>query len=179
MGLFFDFLPVILFFLAFKFFGIYAATAVAMVASVLQIAVFWVKNRRYQMTHVLSAAIILLLGGATLILQDELLIKWKPTVINWLFALVFLVWPLFKKSFVIEKLLGKNIKLPRAKWKRLNFAWVIFFLVVGGVNLFVAYNFSTEAWVNFKLFGVLGFTLVFIIGQTFYISPELKKLSQS
>jgi len=110
-------------------------------------------------------------------LKDELFIKWKPTVLNWLFGIAFLASQFFGKRTLIERMLGTQIELPGLVWRRLNLGWTFFFVAMGGVNLFVVYHFSTETWVNFKLFGLLGLTFLFVVAQSIYLSrflPEPK-----
>ncbi len=169
MKLLVDFFPILLFFVSFKVYGIYAATVVAIIATVVQVTYVWVRTHRFEPMHVITLAVIVVFGGATLYFQDELFIKWKPTVVNWLFGLVFLLSQAFGQRTAIERLLGGKVELPSGVWKRLNLMWASFFVVVGGVNLFVAYNFDTDTWVNFKLFGLIGLTLVFVILQTLYL----------
>ena len=165
MKLLFDLFPVILFFIAFKLSGIYAATAVAIAATVAQIV--WTKYRHGKVDVMLwiSLAIVGVFGGATLALHDETFIKWKPSVLYWLFATILLVsnWG-FNKN-LIRVLLQDKLALPLHVWHRLNLGWGIFFAVLGFINLYVAYNFSTENWVNFKLFGFTALMLVFILAQ--------------
>ena len=165
MKLLFDLFPVILFFAAFKFQGIYVATAVAIGATVLQIA--WTKFRHGKVDTMLwvSFAIIGVFGGATLLLHDETFIKWKPTVLYWMFSTILLVSNVFFKKNLMRSLLQEKIALPLHAWNRLNLSWSLFFAVLGFVNLYVAFNYSTDSWVNFKLFGFTGLMLVFILGQ--------------
>ncbi len=164
-----DFFPILLFFIAYKFYGIYAATVTAMVAAVVQVSVFWLRYRRFEFMHLVSLVIIGVFGGATLLLQDEMFIKWKPTVLNALFALVFLGSQWIGKKPLIERMMGQQIQAPPPVWRRLNLAWVGFFLLMGLTNLFVVYNFDTDTWVNFKLFGLLGLTLLFVLLQSFFL----------
>jgi len=173
MKLLFDFFPVIFFFVAYKFFGIFAATVVAMIASALQLGWDWYKNRRFEFTYVVTFMLIFVLGGATLISHNDMFIKWKPTAIYWVLALFFYGSQFIGKQSVIQRLIGTKMVLPNDVWKRLNTSWILFFLVVGALNLFVIYNFSTNFWVNFKLFGVLGMTILFGFLQSLYISKYL------
>ncbi len=183
MKLFFEFLPVIFFFIAYKFGGgiyhfngqqydiegIYVATAVIIIASILQLTLTWIFTRRVEKIHLVTLVLILILGGATLWLQNPDFIKWKPTVVNWLFAFVFIVVHAFTSKSLPERLMGEHAQLPDFAWLRLNIAWVLFFIGSGIANLYVAFNFSESAWVNFKLFGLLGLTVVFIVGQAIYL----------
>jgi intracellular septation protein len=169
MKLLVDFFPILLFFVAYKVYGIYVATMVAIVATIVQVAYVWARTRRVEPMHLITLAVIAVFGGATLYFQDELFIKWKPTVVNWLFGVAFLLSQIFGRRTAIERLLGGKVELPSGVWKRLNLMWASFFIVVGGVNLFVAYRFDTDTWVNFKLFGLIGLTLFFVILQTLYL----------
>ena len=175
MKLLFDFFPIILFFIAYKLFGIYVATAVAMLASFLQVAGFWFKHHRFESTHLITLVIILLLGSATIFLHDAMFIKWKPTVVYWIFALLFLGTQFIGNKTLIQRMIGGKITLPNFVWNRLNLLWGIFFAVMGVANLYVVYNFTTNAWVNFKLFGTLGLTIVFVVLQSFYIARYIEK----
>jgi intracellular septation protein len=164
-----DFFPILLFFVAYKLYGIYAATLTAIVASIAQVAVYWLKYRRFETMHLLSLGIITVFGGATLFLQDEMFIKWKPTVLNGLFALVFLLSQWIGRKPLIERMMSAHVDAPPGVWRKLNLAWVTFFVVMGATNLFVVYNFDTDAWVNFKLFGLLGLTFLFVLAQSLYL----------
>lgn len=198
--LLFDLFPVIIFFIAYKLGdanaeatrafmaslglpqpagadekpGIYLATLVAIVASFGQIA--WVKLRGHKVETMLwvSLGIIVVFGGATLWLHDEAFIKWKPTALYWIFAAIILGATLFGRN-VIKSLMGKQLELPDAAWSRLNASWGGFFAFMGVANLVVAFNFSTDTWVNFKLFGSLGLMLLFVIGQSMMLAKYMDK----
>jgi intracellular septation protein len=173
MKILFDLFPVILFFLVFKLFGVYAATAAAIAATVAQ--VIWVKYRHGKVDTMLwvSLGIIAVFGGATLFLHDETFIKWKPTVLYWFFASALLFSrALFGKN-LMRSLLQEKMTLPDPVWHNLNLAWSGFFAVLGLVNLYVAYNYTLDAWVNFKLFGATGMMLVFIILQAVMLSKYM------
>jgi intracellular septation protein len=174
MKFFYDFLPIVLFFVAYKFYGIYTATVVAIVASVLQVAIYWLKFRRFEKMHLITMVLIVVFGGATLLLKDEMFIKWKPTVLNWIFALVFIGTRYFSKKTIMERMMGAMLTLPLKIWHNLNLAWVIFFIALGFVNLYVVYNFDTDTWVNFKLFGMLGLNFAFLVGQMLYLSRYME-----
>ncbi len=169
----FDFFPVLFFFIAYKFFGIYVATGVAIAATLMQVGISWYRTRKVATMQLVTLAIIIVFGGMTLYLHDEQFIKWKVTVINWLFGLAFLASQIFGKTTAIERLMGGSMNLPKPVWRRLNLAWVIFFLVLGGANLYVMSHFDRDTWVNFKVFGILGLTVVFIIIQTLFLSRYL------
>jgi intracellular septation protein len=179
MKLLFDFFPILLFFLTFKLYedpkqGVMAATAVAIAATFVQVGIAWWRNRKVEKMHLITLALLVVLGGTTLVLQDELFIKWKPTAVNWLFALVFLATQFIGEKPLVQRMMEGNIQLPTPVWGRLNASWVTFFLAVGIANLYVVYNFDTETWVNFKLFGLLGLTLAFVIAQGFYLARHIK-----
>lgn len=173
MKLFFDFFPIILFFISYKFFGIYTATAIAMSASLIQVVIYRIKYQRFEAMQLISLGIITLLGGATLFFHNPWFIKWKPTGIYWLTAIIFIASALFTPKPVIQRIMESNIHLPVLIWKRLNYAWSLFFLGMGALNLYVAYYYSTDTWVNFKLFGGSGLTLLFIILQASYLARHL------
>jgi len=167
---FLDFVPILLFFIAYKQYDIYVATVVVIVASVLQAIFVYITEKRIPAMLLASTALILLMGGATLYLQDELFIKWKPTLINWLFAIVFIASLYIGQKPLLTRMMGEAFpNLPLAMWHRMSWIWAVFFVSVGIINLWVAYNFDTDTWVNFKLVGLLGLTLVFIIAQSFYM----------
>mgnify|MGYP001827162828 FL=1 len=168
-----DLFPVILFFLAYKLFGIYVATAVAIGASAVQVAYGHFTHGKVETMHWVTLGLLALFGGMTLLLQDPVFIKWKPTVVNWLFAGAFLASGLFMERSLIQRMMDHAIKLPQTIWNRLNFAWIGFFISAGVLNLYVAFNFSEDTWVNFKLFGLMGLTLVFVLAQGIYLARYL------
>ena len=174
MKLLFDFLPIFLFFIAYKVYDIYTATIVAIVASCLQVAFFWLKHRRVEPMHIITLILIVVLGGATLFFKDETFIKWKPTGVNWMFGIAFLGSQFIGKKTILERMMGTNITLPAEIWMRLNAAWALFFIALGFINLYVAYNYDTDTWVNFKLFGMMGLTIAFILVQAVYLSRHIK-----
>ena len=173
MKFFFDLFPVILFFITFKFFGIYVATATAIIATILQIG--WVKHKHGKVDGMLiaSGVIIVIFGGATLLLHDETYIKWKPTVLYWLFAIGLIsANSIFKKN-LIRNLMEKQINMPDSIWGKLNLAWALFFAGLGVLNLYIAFNFSTDIWVNFKLFGTIALMFAFVIGQSLVLGKYM------
>jgi len=211
MKLLFDFFPILLFFIAYKIYGIYAATAVAIAAAVIQNAVFWYRHRRFENMHLITLGLITVLGGATLILQDKSFIMWKPTAVNWMFALAFIGSQFVGEKTLVERMMSHAIEIPQPAWTRLNLSWVVFFIAMGFANIYVA-NFyfiaesaltaavnapveiedcagqftgqilslcqaaheAEEQWVNFKLFGMMGLTILFVIGQAFYLARHVK-----
>ena len=175
MKLLLDFFPIILFFVAYKVWGIYAATGVAIAATVVQLAYMRIKTGKTEPMQWVSLAIIVVFGGATLLAQNENFIKWKPTVLYWVMGAVLLIGQLvFNKNF-IRTLMGTQIQLPDPVWKNLNWGWTGFFAVMGALNLWVAFNFDTDTWVNFKLFGGMGLMIVFVIAQAIYLSRHVKE----
>lgn len=170
MKILFDFFPIVVFFLCYKFFDIYTATAVAMFASLIQVVIYRLKHQRYEKMHLISLALIFVLGSATLFFHNPWFIKWKPTVIYWLASLAFLGSAFFGKRPLIQSMMEGNISLPDKIWRRLNMAWSLFFLFMGTLNIYVAYHFNTDIWVNFKLFGGAGMTILFVFIQAIYLT---------
>ncbi len=173
MKLVLDFLPILLFFGAFKLYDIYVATAVLMVATVLQMGYIYYTERRLQAMQKATLVLILLFGALTLALHDDRFIKWKPTVLYAAMgiALALAYW-VFKKNF-LKMLLGGQLELPDRIWGRLNVAWIAYCIFMAALNGYVAAYFSTEAWVDFKLWGYV-FPIVFLVAQGLYIAPHLK-----
>ena len=174
MKFLFDVLPVVLFFAAFKLYDIYVATAVAIAATVVQVSWLKLRGRRVDLMLWASLAIIVVFGGATLLLQDETFIKWKPTVLYWLFGVVLAVGMLGFRKNLIRTVLGQQMRLPDPVWARLNWSWVAFFGFMGAANLYVAYNYSTDLWVNFKLFGGIGLMIAFVVAQSLVLAKYLQ-----
>ena len=198
MKFLFDLFPIILFFVAFKITGsnpdqaaalaaaigyhvelkqlpILVATAVAMVATFGQIG--WVHFRHGKVDTMLwiSLAIIVIFGGATLLLHDDTFIKWKPTALYWLFAsTLFISATIFKKNLIRSMMLKQDISLPEWVWGKLNLSWTLFFTIMGFANLYVAFNYTTETWVNFKLFGTMGLMLVFMLAQGLFLAKYME-----
>lgn len=175
MKFLFDLFPVILFFIAFKFFGIFAATAVAMAATIAQIIYVKLRHGVVDKMLLVSGAIITVFGGATLLLHDPQFIQWKPTILYWLFTAGLLGSQFLFNKNPMRSMMEKQISLPDVIWSRLNIAWALLFLALGFLNLYVAGHYSQDTWVNFKLFGVTGIMFVFIILQTILISKYLPK----
>ncbi len=174
MKFLFDIFPVVLFFAAFKLYDIYVATAVAIAATAVQIAWVWLRHRKVDNMLWVSLGVIVVFGGATLVLQDETFIKWKPTVLYWLFSAALAAGALVFKKNLVRSMMGHQISLPDAVWSRLQASWIAFFALMGALNLFVAYNFSTNAWVNFKLFGGIGLLLAFVVLQALMLSKYIE-----
>lgn len=181
MKLLFDFFPVIVFFAAFKFYDIYVATAASIVAAILQVGGYWFKHRRFERMHVVTLGVLVVFGTLTLVLRDDTFIKWKPTVVNWAFALVLLGSQWIGEKPVVERMLSAQIQLPRAVWRRMNLSWGLFFAAMGLLNLYVAFYYGLDKtvearqaiWVDFKLFGMLGLTLVFTLIQGLFLAKHV------
>jgi intracellular septation protein len=173
MKILLDFLPILLFFGAYKLSGIYVATAVLMAATAVQMGITYWLERKLQTMHKVTLALVLVFGTLTLILQDDRFIKWKPTVLYaaMAIALAFTVWVLHKNF--LKMMLGSQLALPDPVWMRLNWAWILYCAFMSAVNAYVALYYSTEQWVNFKLWGYV-FPLAFIVGQGFYVSRHLE-----
>jgi intracellular septation protein len=212
MKLLADFFPVILFFVAYKLYGIYVATAVAIAASFVQVGYGWWRNHRVENMHLFTLGILVVFGGLTILLQDRTFIMWKPSVINWLFGVAFIASQFVGDKPLVERMMGANLKVTPEIWRKLNAAWGIFFLSLGFLNLYVANDFFVaeqqlmqatglqeidldncnslfhgtqlemcndahsleESWVNFKLFGMLGLTIGFIVLQAFYLARHIQ-----
>lgn len=171
MKILFDLFPVILFFIAYKMYDIYIATGVAIVATIVQVGYLYARYRKVEKIHLITLALIVILGGATILLQDEAFIAWKPTIVNWGFAAVFLASHyMFGNKPIVRRMMEGLIQMPDPIWMRLSYMWIAFFVFSGVINLWVYYNFSLDAWVNFKLFGLMGLTFAFILIQGLYIS---------
>jgi intracellular septation protein len=215
MKLLFDLFPVILFFVAYKLYGIYVATIVAIAAAAVQVAWVRVRRGRTEHMHLVTLALLVIFGGMTLALRDPTFVMWKPSIVNWLFGLVFLITQFVGDKPLVQRMMGHAVEAPAAVWRRLNLAWVAFFVVSGLVNLYVVYvgsgfyeakqalvaasgqtdidlmqcaehfsgsvlalceraHSSESTWVDFKLFGMMGMTLVFILAQAFYLARHMK-----
>ena len=184
-----DFIPIALFFIAYQldgqsfslagwtyqFDGIYSATAVLMLATVLQVVLTVAFTRQLEKRLIWLLLAVLVFGGATLAFHNQLFIQWKPTIFNWVLALVFGVSQFIGDKNLMERTLGSQIHLPKPVWTRLNLLWVTNFFIVGGLNIIVAYSFSEKVWVSYNLYSAIGFTLVLTILTALLISPHLKE----
>ena len=169
MRLLLDFFPILLFFGAFKIWGIFVATTVAIVATLLQLGWMRYRSGRTEPMQWLSLGVIVVFGGATLIAQDETFIKWKPTVLYWAMGGALLVGQVFFRRNWLQSLMKSQMALPDHAWRVMLWSWCGFFAVMGVLNLWVAYHFDTDTWVNFKLFGGMGLMLVFVLAQAMYL----------
>ena len=203
----YDFFPILLFFIVYKFFldmpdelilttnqifpfmqlepgeskhAIYMATLTAIVATFVQVSLTVIVSRKVEKMHIITLILLVVFGGATLLLKDPVFIKWKPTAINWLFAIVFLGSQFIGKKPLVQRMMGHAIDITeRSVWLKLNMAWIGFFIFSGVANLIVAFNFSEDIWVDFKLFGLMGLTLIFVIGQAFYLTKYMPSDSET
>lgn len=176
MKFLFDFFPVLLFFIAYKASGgdMFLATAVIIGASTLQVGLYWLKHRRFQTMHLVTLGLVVVFGGLTLALQDEQFIKWKVSVVNWLFGVVFLGSQFVGRKNLVERMMSSAVSVQKPVWTRLNMSWVVFFVSMGFLNWYVMANFSDDVWVDFKFYGMLGLTFVFVIGQAFYLGRHIE-----
>lgn len=181
MKLLFDFFPLLLFFAAFKILDLYAATAVAIIASFVQVGLHYAHQQRFETMHVLSLLIIVVFGGLTLALRDDTFIKWKPTIVYWTFAALVLGTPLIAKKTALQHWLGARFALPARVWNYYNLSWAVFFLAAGSLNLYVAFVYGaaldaatrTEHWVTFKVFGLIGLTVGFTLIQALLLARSI------
>ena len=178
MQLLVDFLPVIIFFAAYKLYGIYVATAALIAAMAVQIGFQWFVQRKVNKMLLVSGILVAVFGGITLALRDPLFIQWKPTIVNWLFAAAFLGSQFIGAKTLIERIMGHAVQLEQPMWRQLNMIWVANFLVLGAANLYVVFNFDEATWVNFKLFGMFGLTLLTAIGQALWIASRTSHAGQ-
>ena len=172
MQLLFDFLPLIAFFAAYMAFDLYVATATIIVAIGLQIAYQWFRHGKVNKMLLISGALVAVFGGITLALRNPLFIQWKVTVVNWLFAVAFLGSQLFGDKTFTERIMGQAVELEQAMWRRLNLLWVVNFAVIGALNLYVMYNYDEQIWVYFKTWGMMGLSVLMVIGQALWISSR-------
>ena len=170
MKLIFDCLAIAAFFITYKIYNMYVAIAVAMGFYTLQIFFIIFIKKQIDKIQIISWLLVISLGSASFIFNDPMFFKWKPSAIYLLFSLIFFCTLYWGKKTAIEHLLASQVKLPKLSWRKLNLAWALFFSVMSVANLYVAYNFSTDTWVNFKLFGTMLLTLIFVIIQAIYIS---------
>lgn len=173
MQFFFDFLPLIVFFVVYKAAGILWATGAIIAATAVTVTYQWLKQRTVNRMQLISAALVAVFGGITLLVRDAIFIQWKPTIVYWLFAVAFLATQLWTAKPLIQRMLEEAIELPRADWMRLNLAWTVFFGVMGLLNLYVVYNFDEPTWVNFKLFGTLGLTVAMVVVQALWLAKRI------
>lgn len=176
LNLFYDFIPVILFFVSFKLYGIYVATVVGILATALQVIITTALKKKADRQQLFTLAVFIIFGGMTLYFHNPIFVKWKPSIIFWIFGSILLLSHFIGKKVIIQRMMENMLDgkiLPAMVWKRLNFAWALFFLVLGTINIYIAYHFSTDAWVNFKLYGILGSLLIFSVMQAVCLTRYL------
>jgi len=182
MKFLFDIFPLLLFFAAFKFYDIYIATAVAIAASFVQVGVYWWKHRKFETMHLITLAVIVIFGGLTLFLRDDTFIRWKPTIVYWIFSVLILGSQFVGGKTVMERLLSAQIALEPRIWRHYNLSWGLFFAIAGALNLYVAFYYGLDqpaearqaTWVNFKVFGLMGLTLAFAVVQALVLARHIK-----
>ncbi|MBT8149486.1 MAG: septation protein IspZ [Pseudomonadales bacterium] len=188
-----ELIPIALFFIAYKldgetvqllgysyqFDGIFSATAVLMIATVLQVFATWLITREVEKKLWWLLAAVLVLGSATLILRNELFIQWKPTIFNWVLGCVFLGMLVFSEKSLLERMLGSQLQLPAKAWLNLNQLWVANFFIVGALNLYVAYGFPEATWVSYKLYSSIGFTLLLMVLTMAIVFPHIKEQEEN
>ena len=184
-----EFVPIALFFIFYQlkgqsvslgsweysFDGIFSATAVLMIATVAQVVITYAITRELEKRLLWLLLAVVVFGGATLVFRNQMFIQWKPTIFNWALALAFGASQFIGDKNLMERTLGSQIHLPKIVWARLNLLWVTNFTIVGGLNLVVAYGFSEDTWVSYKLYSAIGFTLVLTILTALLISPHMKE----
>lgn len=175
---FYDLIPAIVFYVIYQIWNIYWATGALIIITGLQLAYVWFRHKRVDKLLLIIFLLVFIFGGLTIILHDAEFLQWKVSVVNWLFGAAFLFSAWFTKKPIIQRFLEKSVELPKKVWHTLNYAWGIYFIVIGCVNLYVALTFSLNAWVDFKTFGLIGLTIVFIVGQSFYLHKYLKEPPQ-
>lgn len=179
LTLLYDFVPVLLFFLAFKIYGIYIATVVGIVVTALQVVVTRVLKRRFDKQQLITLCVFTLFGGMTLYFHNPIFVKWKPTIVFWIFASVLFITQFVGKKPLIQRMLeavleGKS-SVPKKVWRKLNIAWTIFFALLGSLNIYIAYTYNTDTWVNFKFYGILGLLVLFSFMQAIYLTRYISE----
>lgn len=174
MKFLFEFIPLLGFLITLLYSNLYTATAVLMILMTATVTVYWILYRRFENIQMITLVLVLVFGTATLVFKNPIFIKWKPTFAYWLFALFFLFTQFISKKPLIQRLLGDKITLPEKNWNILNFSWTVFFLILGGLNLYFVYYTSDMVWAKFKVFGGFGLTLLFALIQGLVIHKHLK-----
>lgn len=183
-----EFLPIALFFIVYQLDGeiltigsweytldgIFSATAVLMIATAIQVLISYLLTRELEKRLLWMLLAVCLFGGATLLFRNQMFIQWKPTIFNWVLALVFAASQFIGDRNLMERTLGSQIRLPKPVWTRLNLLWISNFAIVGALNLVVAYGYSESTWVSYKLYSAIGFTLLLTVLTAIIVSPHLK-----
>jgi intracellular septation protein len=173
MQLLFDFFPIIVFYVFYKLQGFFAATVAIIAAMAIQISAQWITKRTVSKMLLISGGLVALLGGISLWLNDPVFLQWKVTIASWLFGIAFIASHFIGDKTLVERVLEHVIQLDKPVWIQLNLIWIANFLLLGATNLFVMFNYDMDTWVNFKLYGVLGFSLVTALVQGLLISRHL------
>lgn len=181
MKLLFDLFPLILFFAAYRAFGIFVATGVAMAAVVVQIAWLRLRRQKIETMHIINLTVILIFGGATLLTENEAFIRWKPTILYWCFSVILFISQYVFRKPAIQYVMGSQMNLPEHVWRKMNLSFAVFTLVMGLLNLYVAFFYGSDLapevqrdhWVNFKVFGTMILTFLFVIGLMLSLSKHL------
>jgi len=168
-----DLIPFICFYIAYKFFGFYTATGVIIVACTLQTLIHWLINRKVEKLQIIVMVLIWVFGGTTLLLHDPIFLQYKVSIFYWIMGALFCYTQYFGRNKALQFLLNEQITLPTKIWHQLNIAWAIFFILMGFLNLYVVYHYSMNTWVNFKMFGTLALTFVFILIQSIYMAKHV------
>ena len=168
----FDFLPIALFFITYKIYGIYTATALAIITSLGQVAFQRLIKKQVQTNQLLTLGLVSVCGAATLFFHNDIFIKWKPTAIYWVFAVVFMANQLWGEKLLVQRMMEGKLKLASTIWQKVQTSWILFFISMGFLNLYIVYHFDTNTWVNFKLFGTGLLTLAFVTLQAFYMTKQ-------
>jgi intracellular septation protein len=175
MQLLVDYIPIVIFIVAYSYKDIFFATGVLMAIMPVILLLQWLMTRKLNKIYLASTILVVVLGGATLFFRNPTFLYWKPTVLNWAIAIIFLGSQWIGEKTIVQRMMGNAAELASHQWTRLNLMWVAFFILVGGVNLYVAYNFPQDFWVKFKLFGLLGMTLAFVVVQSIWLTLAMKK----
>jgi intracellular septation protein len=170
----YDLFPAILFYVVYQLWGIYWATGVLIITTGLQLAYVWFKHKRLDKLLLIIFLLVFVFGGLTIILHDAEFLQWKVSIVNWLFGTAFLGSAWFTKKPLIQRFLEKSVALPDKVWRHLNYGWAGYFIFIGCINLFVALTFSLNAWVDFKTFGLIGCTILFVVIQSIYLHKQMK-----
>jgi intracellular septation protein len=173
MQLLIEFLPILSFFVAYKFGGVYVATGVMLVMLLIVVAYQWFKHRKVGPMLLVSAGIGLVFGGLTIWLHDQIFVQLKPTAVYWLLALALICGRLFSDKPIIQRLMDSALPLPEDAWRTLNTIWAVGFIAIGAINLYVMYHFDMDTWVNFKLYGLTGLMVLFALGQGIWLATKL------
>lgn len=172
MQFFYEIFPVFLFFIAFKFYGIYVATVVGIITTFLQVVItrFWLGL--WDRKQVITLSVFVVFGGMTLYFHNPIFVKWKPTIVFWIFALAILFTHVFTKKPLMQRLMENMLQekgdVPSNIWRKVNLIWALFFIILGSINLYIAYHFSNDTWVNFKFYGISSALFILSIIQALY-----------